>query len=60
MFGNFNHQKKSILARLKGVQIGLSNRPDDFLVRIEKYLHSELAEVLALEEEYWAMKSRIT
>lgn len=60
MFGNFNHQKKSILVRLKGVQIGLSNRPDDFLVRIEKYLHSELAEVLALEEEYWAMKSRIT
>ena len=60
MFGNLFHRKNLILARLKGVQIGLSNRPNEFLVHIETELHTKLAKVSAFEEEYWAMKSRIT
>ena len=60
MFGNLFHRKNRILARLKGVQIGLSNGPNEFLVHLETELRTELAKVSALEEEYWAMKSRIT
>lgn len=60
MFSNLLHRKNQILARLKGVQIGLSNQPNEFLVCIDKELHAELAEVSALEGEYWAMKSHIT
>ena len=60
MFGNLFHWKKCILARLRGVQIALSNNPNNFLVRLEQELRTELSEVLKLEEEYWAIKSRIT
>ena len=60
VFGNLFHQKNRILARLKGVKIGLSNRPNEFLVCIETELRAELAKVSALEVEYWAMNSRIT
>ena len=60
MFGNLFHWKKCILARLRGVQIALSNNPNNFLVRLEQELRTELFEVLKLEEEYWAIKSRIT
>ena len=42
------------------MQIGLSNGPSEFLVHLETELRTELAKVSALEEEYWAMKSRIT
>ena len=42
------------------MQIGLSNRPNKFLVHIETKLRAKLAKVSALEEVYWAMKSRIT
>ena len=50
MFGNLFHWKNRILARLKGVQIGLSNGPSEFLVHIEIELRTELAKVSALEE----------
>ena len=60
VFGNLFHQKNRILARFKGVKIGLSNRPNEFLVCIETELRTELAKVSALEVEYWAMNSRIT
>ena len=60
MFGNLFHWKKCILARLRGVQIALSNNPNNFLVQLEQELRTELFEVLKLEEEYWAIKSRIT
>ena len=60
VFGNLFHWKKCILARLRGVQIALSNNPNNFLVRLEQELRTELFEVLKLEEEYWAIKSRIT
>ena len=60
VFGNLFHRKNQILARLKGVQIGLSNRPNKFLVHIETELRAKLAKVSALEEVYWAMKSHIT
>ena len=60
VFGNLFHWKKCILARLRGVQIALSNNPNNFLVQLEQELRTELFEVLKLEEEYWAIKSRIT
>ena len=50
VFGNFFHRKNRIIARLKGVQIGLSNGPSEFLVHIEIELRTELAKVSALEE----------
>ena len=60
VFGNLFHRKKCILAKLRDVQIALSNNPNNFLVRLEQELRTELSEVLKLEEEYWAIKSRIT
>ena len=60
MFGNLLDRKKRTFARLRGVQIALSNNPKNFLIHLEQELRIELAEVLKLEEEFWAMKSRIT
>ena len=60
VFGNLFHWKKRILARFRGVQIALSNNPNNFLVQLEQELRTELSEVLKLEEEYWAMQSHIT
>ena len=60
VFGNLFHWKKCILARLRGVQISLSNDPKNFLVRLEQELRTELFEVLKLEEEYWTIKLHIT
>ena len=60
MFGNLLDWKKHTLARLRGVQIALSNNPKNFLIHLEQELRTELAEVSKLEEEFWAMKSRIT
>ena len=60
VFGNLFHRKKCILARLRGVQIALSNNPNNFLVWLEQDLCTELSKVSKLKEEYWAIKSRIT
>ena len=59
VFGNLFHWKKCILARLRGVQISLSNNPNSFLVRLEQELRTELSEILKLEDEYSAMKSSL-
>ena len=46
---------------MTGVQTcALPIYPNNFLVRLEQELRTELFEVLKLEEEYWAIKSRIT
>ena len=60
VFGNLFHRKKRILARLRGVQIALSNKPNNFLVWFEQELCTKLSEVLKLEEEYWTIKLHIT
>ena len=52
VFGNLFHWKKCILARLRGVQIALSNNPNNFLVRLEQELRTELSEVSKSEVEY--------
>ena len=44
----------------RGAQIALSNNPNNFMSCLEQELRTELAEVSKLEEEFWAMKSRIT
>ena len=44
----------------RGAQIALSNNPNNFMSCLEQELRTELTEVSKLEEEFWAMKSRIT
>lgn len=58
-FGNLFHRKRRLVARLKGIQENLSIRPNNFLVDLERKLQLEFAEVIKLEEEFWAMKARI-
>lgn len=59
VFRNIFRRKEKLRARLKGIQMTLSHHPTDFLVRLEKTLRVEFVEVFELEEEFWAMKSRI-
>lgn len=58
-FGNLFHRKKRILARLKGIQECLSQKPNSFLIDLEGKFRLEYAEVAKLEEEFWAIKARI-
>ena len=58
-FGNIFHRKKRILARLYGVQCALTSRPSESLYRIEKSLREDYFVILKLEEELWALKSRV-
>ena len=58
-FGNLFQRKKRILARLKGIQESLAVCPNDHLINLEKMLRNDFAKVAKLEEEFWAMKSRI-
>jgi hypothetical protein len=58
-FGNICHKKKRILARLNGVQCTLTSRPLESLYRIEKSLREDYFIILKLEEELWALKSRV-
>ena len=58
-FGNLFHRKRRILARLKGIQVSMSLRPNAFLVDLERKLRFEYAEVAKIKEEFWAMKAQI-
>ncbi|XP_023877886.1 uncharacterized protein LOC111990333 [Quercus suber] len=58
-FGNLFQRKNRVLARLKGIQESLTASPSTHLINLEKMLRGEFAEVAKLEEEFWAMKSRI-
>lgn len=51
--------KKRVLAKLNGTQKALSNRPCPFLVHLEQELIKEYSDILRLEEEFWALKSRL-
>uniref|UniRef100_A0A2N9HJ77 Reverse transcriptase domain-containing protein n=1 Tax=Fagus sylvatica TaxID=28930 RepID=A0A2N9HJ77_FAGSY len=58
-FGNIFHRKKRILARLNGIQCALTLSPSESLSRIEKSLREDYFIFLKLEEELWALKSRV-
>ena len=58
-FGNIFDKKKSIMARLNGIQKVVSVRPSNFLLNLESELQRKLEVVLTQEEEYWALKSRV-
>ncbi|XP_075665407.1 uncharacterized protein LOC142635078 [Castanea sativa] len=60
-FGNIFARKKSIMARLNGIQRTMSIRPSNFLLNLENSLLKELDMVLNQEEEeeLWALKSRV-
>ena len=58
-FGNLFQRKKRVLARLKGIQESLATSSNIYLVNLEKKLRVEFLELVKLEEEFWAMKSRI-
>lgn len=59
-FGNIFLKKKKILrAKLKGIQVALASRPNYFLVELEKRIIGEYADLSKIEEEFWAMKSRV-
>jgi hypothetical protein len=58
-FGNIFHRKKCILARLNGVQCALTSRPSESLYRFEKSLREDYFVILKLEEELWALKSKV-
>ncbi|KAH7867325.1 hypothetical protein Vadar_031984 [Vaccinium darrowii] len=58
-FGNLFYRKKMILARLSGIQRSLEVRPSVFLTNLEVTLSDEYNNILSLEEEFWALKSRV-
>jgi hypothetical protein len=58
VFGNILWKKKNLIARLRGIQISLSTRPNTFLVNMERSLRSDYLVVLQQEEEFWSCKSR--
>ena len=58
-FGNIFQRKKSIMARINGIQWVNSIRPSTFLLNLESELQKELEVVLNQEEELWALKSRV-
>ena len=60
VFGNLFTRKKRVTARLRGIQVALASNPTSFLVNLERDLRVEFMEVSKLEEEFWALKSRIT
>lgn len=58
-FGNIFHKKKRLLARLSGTQKALDLNPKKFLSDLEQTLISDFNKILILEEEFWALKSRV-
>lgn len=59
VFGNIFARKRQIMARLLGAQRALANSPNNFLINLQEQLSGEYNEILQLEEELWAMKSRV-
>ena len=47
------------MARLLGAQRALATNPNTFLINLQNQLTNEYNEILQLEEELWAMKSRV-
>ena len=59
VFRNIFARKRQIMARLLGAQRALANNPNNFLINLQDQLSEEYNEILQLEEELWAMKSRV-
>ncbi|XP_056688793.1 uncharacterized protein [Spinacia oleracea] len=59
MFGNIFKQKRTLLARIAGVQKLLVERKDRGLMKLEARLRRDLDEVLDREEAHWYQKSRV-
>jgi hypothetical protein len=59
VFGNIFHRKNRILARLNGAQCALAANPSESLFRIEKKLKEDYFNILKIEEDFWALKSRV-
>ena len=59
-FGNIFQRKKRILARIAGAQRALTHHPSSSLVSLEKTLREEFSSILKLEEDFWALKSRVS
>jgi ribonuclease HI len=58
-FGNIFQRKKRILARINGMQCALATNPSEASARLEKSLRMEYGNILKLEEDFWALKSRV-
>lgn len=58
LFGNIFHKKKRLLAWLGSIQKALCSNHSDSLLSLERKLSGEYQQVLFLEEEFWALKSR--
>uniref|UniRef100_A0A2N9GVI8 Reverse transcriptase domain-containing protein n=1 Tax=Fagus sylvatica TaxID=28930 RepID=A0A2N9GVI8_FAGSY len=52
-------RKNRILARLNGAQCALAANPSESLFRIEKNLREDYFNILKIEEDFWALKSRV-
>jgi hypothetical protein len=46
------------MARLLGIQRAISRQPSQSLILLQDQLSKELNQILNLEEDLWAMKSR--
>ena len=58
-FGNIFQRKKRVLARINGAQRALSHYPSLTLISLEASLRKEFHDILKLEEDFWALKSRV-
>jgi hypothetical protein len=58
-FGNIFQRKKRTLARITGMQGALATNPSEASARLEKSLRMEYGNILKLEEDFWALKSRV-
>jgi hypothetical protein len=59
LFGNIFHMKKRLLAHLGGIQKALCIRPCFTLLDLERDLTGQYQDILRMEEEFLALKSRI-
>ena len=59
-FGNIFQRKKRILARISGAQKALASYPSSSLISLEKSLRAEFNSILKLEEDFWALKARVS
>ncbi|KAH0776459.1 hypothetical protein KY290_007870 [Solanum tuberosum] len=58
-FGNIFKKKRTILARLGGIQNSLSYPSSCFLHNLRSTLLKDYSNILKLEEDYWKLRSRI-
>ena len=57
IFGNLFQWKKRLLARLLGIQVAISIRPNSFLLELERQLRSKFHDISKIEEGFGPMKS---